>query len=505
MRRIPLVGASMAALGLLLGGCVSAQEAARYADPDAGFAQVSASTASALKGKETVWVQNSEQARETAARVTSLVQGKTVGVETAVQVALINNRGLQAAYAEIGLGAADAWQQTMLENPKLSIGVFGIATPEYGLLRALEAMISTNILAMATRAKRVDIADANFRAAQMRAVEETLTLAMQTRRAWIDAVAAFERSAVLNRARAAADASSELAQKLGETGAMTKAAQAREHALYAEITGQAAQAKLEAALAKEELTRAMGLWGGDIQYRVPDALPKLPGRLATKQAIERDALQNRVDLKVARMELEALALSHGLTQATRYVTDFELLAGFEKEKETETEYELEPGPELKEETGKKTGITPQVEVEFDIPIFDTGKARLRKGELAYMQGANRLAQKAVEARSHARAAYLSYRASHEIARHYRDAVLPLRTVVEQEELLTYNGMITNTFELLAATRARLDTQIMASEAKRQFWLADANLAAAIFGGGAEGGAGGGAQMAAAPAQDAAPH
>ncbi len=504
MSRIPFVGASMAALGLLLGGCVSAQEAARYVDPTAGFAEVSAASATPLKGKDTVWIQNQEQASDTADRVRSLVRGKTIGVETAVQVALINNRGLQAAYAEIGIGAADAWQQTLLENPKLSIGVFGIATPEYGLLRALEAMISANILSMATQRKRVDVADAKFRAAQMRAVEETLRLAMETRRAWINAVGAFERLSALNRAKAAADASSELAQKLGQTGAMTKAAQAREHALYAEITGQAAQARLDAALAKEELTRAMGLWGEDIEYRVPDVLPKLPGALATKRAIEKDALENRIDLKVARIELEALALSHGLTQATRYVTDFELLAGFEKEKEIETEYELEPGPELKEKTSKNTEITPQIEVEFDIPIFDTGKARLRKGELEYMQGANRLAQKAVEARSHARAAYLSYRASHDIARHYRDAVLPLRTVIEQEELLTYNGMITNTFELLAATRARLDTQIMATEAKRQFWLADANLAAAIFGGSGEGGGSGG-QMAAAPAQEAAGH
>ena len=157
--------------------------------------------------------------------------------------------------------------------------------------------------------------------------------------------------------------------------------------------------------------------------------------------------------RLARIELEAGA-RQGLTQATRYVTDFELLAGFEKETETETEYELEPGPELKEETSKSTDVTPQVEVEFNIPIFDTGKARLRKGELAYMQGANRLAQKAVEARSRARAAYPAYRSTHDIARHYRDAVLPLRTVIEQEELLTYNGMITNTFELLAGSSAQ---------------------------------------------------
>ena len=87
MSRIPFAGASIGVLGLLLGGCVSPQEAARYADPAAGFTEVSAASAAALKGKETVWIQNREQARATAERVHLLVHGKTIGVETAVQVA----------------------------------------------------------------------------------------------------------------------------------------------------------------------------------------------------------------------------------------------------------------------------------------------------------------------------------------------------------------------------------------------------------------------------------
>ena len=128
-------------------------------------------------------------------------------------------------------------------------------------------------------------------------------------------------------------------------------------------------------------------------------------------------------------------------------------------------------------------MTPQIELEFAIPIFDSGKARMRKAEYAYMQAANRLAEKAVNIRSEARSAYTAYRSSHEIARHYRDAVLPLRKAVEEESLLTYNGMITNTFDLLADTRARIDTQLMAVNARRNFWLAEADLAAATFGAG----------------------
>jgi len=59
----------------------------------------------------------------------------------------------------------------------------------------------------------------------------------------------------------------------------------------------------------------------------------------------------------------------------------------------------------------------------------------------------------------------------------------LRTTIEAESLLTYNGMISNTFELLADTRAKIGTLMLAINAKRAFWLADVNLSAAIYGGG----------------------
>ena len=110
-----------------------------------------------------------------------------------------------------------------------------------------------------------------------------------------------------------------------------------------------------------------------------------------------------------------------------------------------------------------------------------------------------LAEKAVNVRSEARAAETTYHSQYELARHYRDTIVPLRTVVEQEALLSYNGMITNTYELLSDIRDKLGSQLMASNAKRDFWLAKANLKSAIYGGmgGSAGAAGGDATIAAA--------
>ena len=464
--------------GLFLAGCVSDQELAGYSAKEAGFGVVAASVSIGTRGKEAVWLQNKDQAKAVSERVHGLVHKKTINADTAVQVALLNNKGLQAAYADVGMNAAEVWQQGMPENPKVSVGLLGIGAPELGAYRAIEGMIAANILSLATRKARVDIADTRFRQSQMRAVDATLKVANDTRRAWVNAVSAFETVAYLNQAKVAADAASELAQKLGESGALAKGGQAREHAFYAELTGQMAEARLASRLAKEELTRIMGLWGSEVDYYVPDKLPRLPRGLVNKNRIEQEALENRVDLRVAKLELDAVAKSYGLTEATRYVTDLGLLSGLEAERT------------IDENGNKDVEVTGRMEIDFVIPIFDSGKARLRKAELAYMQAANQLAEKAVNIRSEARSAHTAYSSTHEIARHYLNAVVPLRTTIESEGLLTYNGMISNTFELLADTRAKIGTLMLAINAKREFWLADVNLSAAIYGGGA--GAGGSA-------------
>ncbi|MDC9811867.1 TolC family protein [Rhizobium binxianense] len=456
------------AFPLALSGCVTGAD---YSRKGAGFTAVANKTAT-VTAKETVWIQNQNQARSAAAQVKDLLaRTKPLDVETAVQIALLNNKGLQAAYADLGDSAADAWQSTMFINPTVSIGTTGIGTPELQAFKTIEGMITTNILALATKNRDMAIADTRFRQAQLIAAVKTLQVAADTRRAFIGAVASWENVGQLQHAQATADAASELAEKLGETGAMAKGAQAREHVFVAELAGETAKARLSARLAKEELTRLMGLWGSDLDYQVPNSLPPLPKSVVRRDTIEAEALRNRIDLQIAKLDLEATARSYGLTEATRYVSDLEILTGFETEREIEDDE-------------KKTRSTAQVELEFAIPIFDTGKARMRKSELAYMRAANLLAEKAVNVRSEARSTYEAYRSHYDIARHYRNNVVPLRTKVEEESLLTYNGMISNTFELLADTRDKINSTLLSVNAKRDFWLAEADLVPAIYGGGA---------------------
>ena len=454
---------------LVLAAC-SAAVPEKYTSPQAGFQEVASQTSGAI-GKRTAFVQTQAQNEALAKEVRQLVQGKTISADIAVQAALLNNKGLQASYAAVGLSAAEAWQQMTPENPVVSIGLMGIGAPELGLYRALESTIAVNLLDVKTRKRRIAVAEAQFQQAQLDAVSDTLALAGQTRQAWINAVAAFERLSYLRQASGTAAAGAELAGQLGKTGALNKAGQAREFAFNAELAGQVARARLEAQLAKEKLTRLMGLWGRDANYYVPDALPPLPKSLPRVASIEAAALRNRVDLRVAKLGLEAQARAFGLTDQTRLVTDLELIAGAEAERE-------------REDGATETETLPQLELEFAIPVFDSGKARMRRAELAYMRAANALAERAVNVRSEARTAELAYHSSYEIARHYRDVLVPLRRTIEEEGLLSYNGMITSTFELLTDVREKLAGSLEAANAKRDFWLAQANVSAAIYGGGA---------------------
>ncbi|MQU73577.1 TolC family protein [Sinorhizobium medicae] len=462
MRHIKLISAVV--LPLIAAGCVTTE----YAAKDAGFTNASLKTNEAT-GKQTVWVQNRQQAEAVRSRVKSLMAKKTIDVETAVQVALLNNKGLQAAYSELGESAADVWQTQLSVFPTFSVGLTGIGSPGLEAYRVIEGAIAANILALATYDKNIKLAETRFRQAQLTAALETISLASETRRAWITAVSAWENVGYLNQAKVAADAASDLAKKIGEAGSLPKADQAREHVFYAELTGETAKARLEAKLAKEELVRLMGLSGSDIDFQIPNRLPNLPKALIKRDDIEAEAIRKRMDLQVARLELQATAQSYKLEDVTRIVTDIELVGTWEKERERED-------GRIVSDISRTAGL------EFTIPIFDSGQARLRKGELAYMRAANQLAERAVNVRSEARSAYVSYKSNYDIARHYRNSVLPLRNAIEEQSMRSYNGMITSTFELISDTREKIESTILAVNAKRDFWLAEANLAPVIYGG-----------------------
>jgi outer membrane protein TolC len=433
--------------------------------PDAGMGGVAAIADRELN-KDVVALRTPEEAEAARSAVRRLL-GRTLTADSAVQIALLNNRGLQAAYNELAIADAQRVGESLPPNPTISVmRIAGSAELE------IERRIVADVIAMATLPARSEIAATRFRQAQLRAAEETLRVANATRRAFYRAVAARELVAFLTESESAAESATEFARRLGETGAMNKLDQAREQVFYAELTGQLATARQRAASERESLIRAMGLWGSDLDFKLPGALPGLPSRPQALAGIEVEAVRRRVDLQISRLELEALARTYDLTQATRFINLFEggYADKFTKDKET--------GQRIRDRG---------FDVSLQIPIFDFGEVRVREAEAIYMQAVNRLLALAVDVRSQARDAYRTYRSSYDIAGHYQREVLPLRKIISDETLLRYNAMLIDVFSLLAEARQRIASTIAAIEAKREFWLATADLKAAVAGGGVVGG------------------
>src|SRR5205807_3268778 len=126
---------------------------------------------------------------------------------------------------------------------------------------------------------RSEIAAERFHQAQLRAAEETLRVAHEARCAHYRAVAARELIHFLPESQSAAEAATKLAARLGETGAMNKLDQAREQVFYADLTAQLATARQRESSEREELIRTMGLWGTNLDFKLPNALPLLPRRV----------------------------------------------------------------------------------------------------------------------------------------------------------------------------------------------------------------------------------
>jgi outer membrane protein TolC len=324
-----------------------------------------------------------------------------------------------------------------------------------------------------TLPRRAEIAETRFSQAKVRAVEATLRTAADAKRAYYRAVAAGQAVRFLEDARLAAESLSDVARKLGETGAMSKLDQAREHVFYAEVSGQLAQARLRERVERDRLVRALGLWGRDINVKLPDVLNPLPAKPKSRPDVETAAVTQRVDLEIARQELEILARQLDLTNRTRFINLLEVGAASADEKTTR----IEAGVRRVERVSREGQ-----EVEFQIPIYDFGEARTRLAEETYMRAVNRLLERAVNVRSEAREAYQAYRGAYDLAKHYETEILPLREIISEETLLRYSGMLQDLFDLLGDARARIAANVQAIEARRDFWLATVDLQTAVLGG-----------------------
>ncbi|AOI72449.1 TolC family protein [Burkholderia ubonensis] len=441
------MGAGIAVMALLA-GCTTFSK-------DGGFDTVSSAAKERL-GKDAVIVRTEDDRNAVAKRTQELLAGPLT-MDDAVQVALLNNRGLQASYAELGLSEADLVQAGRLPNPGFTFSRTRAGNGDLSIGRTFSA----NVLGLLTLPFATRIEGRRFEQTKLETADGMLKVAADARRAYVNAVAAEQAARYAEQVKDSADAGAELASRMRQAGNFSKLDYAREQAFYADSVAQLARTRQQAVAAREKLTRTMGVWGTGTQYALPERLPDLPKARPDLGDLESYAMQNRLDIQAAKLQTQGVASSLGLTKATRFINALDV--GYVNNYETDK--------------GHEHGY----EINIEIPVFDWGGAKVARAEAIYMRSANQLARTAIDARSEVRESYSAYVTSYDVAKHYRDEVVPLRKTISDELLLRYNGMLASVFELLADSREQVGAVNSYIDSLKDYWLAETDLQQAVGG------------------------
>jgi len=440
------------AIALTLAGCASTAVSDNYT-------QVQALTRQSV-GSDVKWL-TSDEARREAQTATDRLLAKPLSADDAVRIALAYSPSLQAMLYESAAEAAETSQSARLPNPVFSFE--RLVRNEAGM-REIEIgrVLSFSVLDLLLLPSRLRLADYRYQTTRLTLAGNVVQASTDARQAWVNAVAAQQLLQYAEQVKAAADAGAEVARRMHAVGNFSKLQRAREQAFSADAVAQLARARQAALASREALVRALGL--NDAQagaLTLPGRLPDLPAAPRDEALVAQAALDQRLDVSMARANLEFTARDQGLTRVTSFVNGLELGVVHNSE----------------------TGRPPQrgYSLELPLPIFDFGDATRSRSQATYMAALNRTAQLAVAARSQVREGYGAYRTAYDLSRHYRDEIVPLRKTIAEENVLRYNGMLIGVFELLADSREQISSVMQAIEAQRDFWLADAALQATLIG------------------------
>lgn len=438
----------LAALALaVLGGCASVPR-------DAGFSDVQGLVRDRLPQK-VVWNRDSEDDRRAQAAVRDIL-AHPLSADDAVQVALLNNPGLQATYEELGISQADLVQAGLLQNPLFfwsRLSSDSVRTTSYG--------VEFNFLSFLVQPTLKKLGSARFEQTKLLVTDRILNLAGDVRSAYFNAIASEQGAAMMKKIALSAEAAAQLAARQYAAGTMSRVNQTAMQIFYAETLADLTRAEAESRADRERLNRLMGLWGTDVAWRLPKRLPDPPATLPPLSHLENLAMERRPDVAAARREAVLMADALGLTRDYRFLNI------------------LSVGAETETNTGESRKTGPSVALE--LPIFDQGQARVARYEAQLRQAGQRLRETAINARSEVREARDRMVTARELAIFQQKAILPLRQKILEETGLFYNGMLKGVYELLEAQRQQMEGGRQYTSAVRDYWVAQTQLERAIGG------------------------
>ncbi len=438
-------GLAFAFASVAFGACVNVPKQAGYDDV--------ARMVSERTGHKTHWDQGAPEDAEVHRRVTELL-AKELTEESAIQLALINNRNLQATYEDLGIAQADLVQAGLLRNPSLG---FSIRFPE-GSVGTVNTELSLveDFLDLFMLPLRKRLAAEEFEHAKLRLADQVFRLVGEVRQQYYVIQAVQQLVELRRTVLEAAQTSAELAERQQRAGNIGDLELETERGTYQQAKLDLARDELQLELQRERFTRLLGLWGSQTDWTVSAKLADIPSSEDGLDHLESLAIARRLDVAAARQEAQVFAQALQVAKTSRFVGAVEV--------------------------GVSRGVGPEAGIRvigptlrLELPLFDRRQGLIRRLEAQLNQSEKRLAALSIDARSEVRAARLALLSQRDVVEHYRKVLLPGRERIVALSQQRYNAMLLGVFQLLLAKQAEVEAYRQYIESVRDYWIARAEL------------------------------
>ena len=410
-------------------------------------------------GHSVDWAEDPAEFERRREAVAALIQ-EPLTTETAVQIGVLNNRGLQAELEEISIAQADLVQAGLVSNPSFGLGILFAHSSEH--VDKQEFSLTQNLLDFVLLSPRKKIAVNELERTKFRVATKLLDFIAQVKRAFYSLQSSVQLANRLKLILEINEAGADLAQKQFEAGTLNELDLANQQALYQETRASLAQAEIQIRLNREQVNRLLGLWGDLLKWEIVEQLPPIPEEDLSLPEWETLALERRLDLAASRLGVNVLLKVLSLKKKTRF---FPL------------GIEFGVGHEREPENIHVTGPTLQIA----LPIFDVGRASIARLESQVRQSERRLEALTSNARADVREARDWLLSSRELARYYRETLLPQRVRILDLTQRHYNMRLKGTYDLLIAKQSEVSTERAYVETWRDYWLARTQLERAVGG------------------------
>jgi cobalt-zinc-cadmium efflux system outer membrane protein len=326
-----------------------------------------------------------------------------ITADEAVQVCLLNNPTLQAAFMDIGMARADVVQSGLFSNPSLGVA---LQFPSGGGLANLEAGLAQNIADVWQIPVRKRMAERSLDQAILGLARQAADLAADTKVGYYEAVGADESLRISQENLVIAQNLLELALMRQQAGAANEldVNLSRSLALDAELGVE--EARLAAADARRRLATLLGVRTDADNLTLLDSLPEVSSKPPDAQRLFEIARVWRLDIRSAQQAVYA-AEARLRVEYRRVFPTLELGVALERGERGRSE----GGPDLLADTARASiangGLTaPEIQprserekntdfiigpsLNLELPIFDQNQAQIAKARYLYEQASKTL-------------------------------------------------------------------------------------------------------------------